>query len=110
METLIINTDAFQMTDEQFARFCADNRDLRIERDSKQNIYIMSPTYSETGNKNSEINFQLRAWNKKHKLGYTFDSSAGFTLPNKAMRSPDAAWIKKERWESLTAKQKKSFA
>ena len=39
-----------------------------------------------------------------------FYSSAGFTLPNGATRSPDAAWIKLERWNALTEKQKASFA
>jgi Uma2 family endonuclease len=39
-----------------------------------------------------------------------FDSSTGFKLPNGAERSPDASWVKKERWESLTAEQQAKFA
>ncbi len=42
--------------------------------------------------------------------GESFDSSAGFTLPNGATRSPDASWIKLERWNALTEEQKASFA
>ncbi|AGF51671.1 slr2092 [Synechocystis sp. PCC 6803] len=38
-----------------------------------------------------------------------FDSSGGFKLPNGADRSPDAAWLKRERWESLTPEQKQRF-
>lgn len=34
----------------------------------------------------------------------------GFTLPNGADRSPDASWVKKERWDALTPEQKESFA
>ena len=34
-------------------------------------------------------------------LGIGFDSSTGFTLPNGADRSPDAAWVKQERLEAL---------
>jgi len=44
------------------------------------------------------------------KLGYVFDSSTGFKLPNGAVRSPDASFILKARWEVLTEKQKNSFA
>ena len=39
-----------------------------------------------------------------------FDSSSGFTLPNGATRSPDAAWIQSEKWTALTAAQQASFA
>ena len=30
------------------------------------------------------------------KLGSVFDSSTGFILPNGAVRSPDAAWVRAE--------------
>ncbi len=33
-----------------------------------------------------------------------------FQLPNGAFRSPDAAWITLERWEALTAEQRKTFS
>jgi len=46
------------------------------------------PTGGETGDRNSEINYQLRAWNKQTKMGKCFDSSTGFVLPNGAKRSP----------------------
>ncbi len=39
-----------------------------------------------------------------------FESSAGFTLPNGAMRSPDAAFITQERWEAVSAEDRKGFA
>lgn len=38
-------------------------------------------------------------------LGIVFDSSTGFTLPNGAVRSPDATWVSNERWEALTESQ-----
>jgi len=38
-----------------------------------------------------------------------FDSSTGFKLPNAAFRSPDAAWIKLERWHTLSSAQKEKF-
>ena len=95
---LEIHCDSLQMTDEQFFQLCQDNRDLRFERNSNGDILIMPPTGGETNNKNSDINYQLYAWNRKNKLGVTLDSSGGFTLPNKADRSPDASWIPLEKW------------
>ena len=35
--------------------------------------------------------------------------SAGFTLPDKSVRSPDAAWLSKEKWERLSDAERKKF-
>ena len=42
-------------------------------------------------------------------LALMSDSSTGFKLPNGADRSPDAAWLKLERWDTLTSEQKARF-
>ena len=111
METYVINPRAFgEMTEDQFFQFCLDNSELRIERDSRGQIIIMPPTGSETGIPNSDIITELVNWNRKAKLGLCFDSSAGFTLPNQAVRSPDAAWITKERWAGIPEADRKKFA
>jgi Uma2 family endonuclease len=98
------------MSDEQFFAFCQLNRDVKIERNAQGEIIITSPTGSETGNWNSEFNGELGIWNRKHQLGKTFDSSAGFKLPNGATYGPDAAWIRLEKWNALTPDEKKKFA
>jgi Uma2 family endonuclease len=98
------------MTEEQFYEFCLANRDLRIERNSSGEVIVMPPAFSDTGNRNFNIAAQLWNWTERDGTGLGFDSSAGFTLPNGATRSPDAAWIKLVRWNELTEKQKASFA
>lgn len=42
-------------------------------------------------------------------MGKAFDSSTGFRLPNGATRSPDASWIRMERWNALIQEQRKKF-
>lgn len=106
----LITRSLGKFTEEEFLNFCMDNRHLRIEKDAEGNIIIMSPTYSETGFFNSNILFELTLWNKKSKVGYVFDSSTGFTLPNKAVRSPDASLVLKDKWEALPKSEKKKFA
>ena len=98
------------MTEEQFYEFCLANRDLRIERNSSGEVIVMPPAFSDTGNRNFNIAAQLWNWTEREGTGLGFDSSTGFTLPNGATRSPDAAWIKLARWNQLTEKQKASFA
>jgi len=98
------------LTDEQFWQLCQNNRDLRFERAATGELMIMPPTGSETGRRNVKLTTQLEIWNSQTNLGVVFDSSTGFKLPNGANRSPDAAWVAKERWEALTAEQQEKFA
>ena len=99
-----------QMTDEQFFEFCQINRNLRIERNKFGEISIMSPTGSETGNRELNIIGQLWAWSEKDGTGLAFSSSTGFKLSTGAERSPDAAWMKLERWNTLSPEQQQKFA
>ncbi|MBU7582672.1 MAG: Uma2 family endonuclease [Nostoc sp. TH1S01] len=101
---------SMQMTDEQFFDFCQINRDLRIECNQFGEISIMPPTGSETGNREFNIAGQLWVWSEQNGTGIAFSSSTGFTLSTGAKRSPDASWMKLERWNVLSAEQQQRFA
>jgi len=94
---------------EEFEQIVAVNKELRLELTAEGELVIMSPTGGETGNRNFDLLGQLWFWNSQNNLGKAFDSSTGFKLPNGATRSPDAAWIKLERWNVLTLQQRKKF-
>ena len=98
-----------KITQEQFSKLAAVNRDARLELTATGELIIMPPTGGNTGRQNIDLCFQLEAWNRKAKLGIVFDSSTAFHLTNGANRSPDAAWVKQSRWDSLSAKEKDSF-
>jgi Uma2 family endonuclease len=120
MTTLLIQTDNTPlsvnfpainyMNAAQFYEFCQANQDLRIERTAEGKVIVMPPSFSDTGNRNLKISQQLANWADQDGTGESFDSSAGFTLPSGATRSPDAAWIKLVTWNALTEEQKASFA
>ena len=97
------------VTPEQFDELCSKYSDLRLELTSTGELIVMPPTASETGAHNASLTYQLMAWTKKDGSGICFDSSTGFTLPNGAIRSPDASWIKCEKWELLTKEERKGF-
>ncbi|BAZ30829.1 hypothetical protein NIES4074_32960 [Cylindrospermum sp. NIES-4074] len=100
---------ALELTDEQFFQICQANRDLKFERSASGELIIMPPTGGETGNRNGRLNQQLFNWTDADGTGIAFDSSTCFKLPNGADRSPDASWIKLERWNALTEEQKEKF-
>lgn len=120
MTTLLIQTEnlplrvnfpaSAEMTAAEFYDFCQANRDLRIERLASGEVIVMPPAFSDTGNRNLKIAQQLANWADADGTGEAFDSSAGFTLPNGSTRSPDAAWIRLERWTTLTEVEQASFA
>src|SRR5260370_34157870 len=97
------------LSDEQLYEFSQINRDLRIERNARGELVIMPPTGGDTGERNVEITIQLGVWAKRDGSGATFDSSTGFRLPNGAIRSPDASWIKYPRLNQLSAEQRRGF-
>jgi Uma2 family endonuclease len=101
---------AIALTEDQFYEFCQLNRDFRIERNTVGELIIMPPTGSETDECNFNLVGQLWVWTKQDGTGVGFGSSGGFTLPNGAVRSPDAAWIKRTRWEAIPVELRKKFA
>ncbi len=100
----------YRFDDDFFFALCQANETLRLERDASGNIIFMPPTGSETGRYNANISGELWNWNRRTELGYIFDSSTGFMLPNSAVRSPDASWVAKERWDALTIDDRQGFA
>ena len=100
---------AIEMTEDLFTAFCAQNSDMRIELTAGGVLEIMPPTFSITGSRNISISSQLHVWSEMDGRGVTFDSSAGFTLPNNAIRSPDASWVLRSRLAALSDEDKNRF-
>ena len=106
--TIDLNS-VIELTDDQFFELCQKNKELTFERTHQGDLIIMTPTGGETSNSNAGLTAQLWVWNSQSNLGIAFDSSGGFKLPNGANRSPDASWVKRERWEALTPEERQKF-
>ncbi len=108
MEAITI-PKGFRVTPEQFDQLAHTEQLARMELTKDGELIIMSPTGGEAGEKNFNLYIDLGIWNRQTKLGKAFDSSTIFVLPNGARRSPDVSWIKNERWNALTLKEKQGF-
>ncbi len=98
-----------KLTDEDFERFCSQNPDFRIEMTSEGKMIVMLPVTPEGSNRNFKLTGRFASWVETDGTGVGFESSAGFTLPNGAKRSPDVSWMRKERWEGLSPQQRNEF-
>ena len=98
------------MTPEQFELICTEHSELRLELTSTGELIIMPPTGFQSSVRNANLTSQLVVWATNDGSGVCCDSSTIFALPNGARRSPDGAWIKREKLNNLTDEQKESFA
>jgi Uma2 family endonuclease len=106
---LIHMPTSYPLSSDHFYDLCRANPDLRIERNANGDLVFMAPTGGETGIYNAGLISRFVVWNEQTELGFVFDSSTGFHLPNGADRSPDVAWVERERWNRLTPEQREKF-
>ena len=100
---------AIAMTEEVFTAFCAQNRDMRIELTAEGVLEIMPPTKGDTGAKELDIATDLKIWARADGSGVAFGPTAGFMLPNRAIRAPDASWVLRSRLAALSDEDKNRF-
>ena len=85
------------LSETDFFRLCQDNPQLRLERTADQDIVIMPPAHPDSSEHGTEVSGQLWLWNRQHRLGHSYESSAGFKLPDGSLRAPDVTWLSNAR-------------
>lgn len=99
-----------KLTDDIFDTICRANPDLNFEQTAAGELVIVPPTGGTSGRKNLSLSTQFGNWVEQNlDLGEGFDSSTLFVLPNSAKRSPDASWVRRDRWDALTQKQQDGY-
>ena len=106
---VVLHGPLTRLTDDEFFDVCQHNPLLRLERNADHEIIFVPPAGAESSRKSNEVLFQLTLWNRQQQLGYVFESSAGFTLPDGSVRSPDASWVPKAAYDALTEQQRLCF-
>ena len=94
------------LDDDELLRFSADNPGWHIEREPDGSLSV-SPASYRNSIRAAEAVRQLFVWGGEH--GYAASAGGGITLPDKAVRAPDASWISFERWYALTEQQREKF-
>ena len=101
---------ALKLRDADFERIVRANPDWNFEQTAEGELVVVPPTGGTSGSKNLSLSKQFGNWVEENlDLGEGFDSSTLFILPSGAKRSPDVAWVSRERWNALTQKQQDGF-
>jgi Uma2 family endonuclease len=81
-----------------------------LELAADGSLICMTPTGSDTGARNGELFFQITTWARATGGWKAFDSSTGFRLADNSVLSPDASLVGLDRWQALSAEQRRGFA
>src|SRR2546429_490083 len=90
---LVFNLEKVGLTEEQFFQLCSDNRDLRMELTAEKELIIMPPVGLKSGWRENLLCTDLTIWARQDGTGIVCSPSTAYTLPNSAVRGPDASWI-----------------
>jgi Uma2 family endonuclease len=105
-----VEFESVWLTDGKFDQLRKDNPKARLELTADGELIALRPTGAKLGAGNLKLNRRLKSWSEKDGRGRAFDSSAGFTLPNGAKRSPEASWLPVERWDTLSDEEQQGYA
>jgi Uma2 family endonuclease len=98
-----------RLSPEQFAQVCEANPDAVLELAADGQLITMTPTGGETGRRNTRLLTRLQTWADLRGCWDVFDSSTGFRLADGSVLSPDAAVVRRERWQALSPEQRRTF-
>ncbi|MEL4896983.1 Uma2 family endonuclease [Crocosphaera sp. Alani8] len=85
------------ITDQELMELSSQNPQLRFERNADGTLVTMAPTGKISSNREAKACAYVFTWVQENDLGEVFSSSGGFKLPNGAVRSPDVAFVAKDR-------------
>ena len=98
-----------ELSADQLLELSSLNEGLRLELTAEGELIIMAPAGGESSRRNMKLAIRVGAWSESDGTGVAFDSSGGFIFPNGAIRSPDASWVERSRYEALTPEQREKF-
>lgn len=96
-------------TDDDLVRLSRLNPGYRFERSAAGEVVVSPPAGNESSRRSGKLYAQVERWSEAGGLGYTFESSAGFRMPDGSVLSPDVAWIARARYDALPLEERERF-
>jgi len=106
---VVLKFERIGLSEEQFFQLCCDNRDFRMELTARKELIIMSPVGLKSGYRENVLSTELTIWARKDGTGIVCSASTAYTLPNGAIRCPDASWIRRIRLDAFDKQELEKF-
>lgn len=100
---------ASPMSEDELLRFCSANKGYQIEREPDGSLVIDAPKGPFASFRIGNFIGEFAPWAKEDDGGGLVFINLGVVLPDGSMRSPDVAWLSRERWERLTHEEREQF-
>jgi len=95
-----------RFSDDEIEQLSRRNPNYAFERLPEGELLVSPPLGWQGGRDELRLGWRLAAWSDRAGGGgEAFGPSTGFTLPDGALLSPDAAWLDAERYAELQEKQ-----
>ena len=101
--------DLFSFNADTLFALCQANELFFIEQEANGDVLVKPLQRGLASSKNAALSTELVYWNRSENYGIAFGFMVGFVLPNNALRSPSAAWVRFDKWSALTPEQRKKF-
>ena len=95
-------------SDEEIVEISKRNPGFKFERSAAGEL-LVTPAGGEAGWQELELCRQLGDWARARGGGKAFSPSTGFRMPDGALFLPDASWVRRDRWEALTAQERRGL-
>jgi drug/metabolite transporter (DMT)-like permease/Uma2 family endonuclease len=82
---------------------------LLFERFADGTLLVTPPTGGVGGRRSMGLSKQVAVWGDTAGSAVTFGANAGFKFPDRALLSPDATYIRAERWHAIDAAEREKF-
>lgn len=102
-------SDVIRLNEHDLLKIGAANPDLRIEQNAVGRLEIMPPAGPSSSARCVRLITALENWNVRRGGGIVFESSAGFRLPNGALRAPGVSWLSEDKRDHLPPEQHARF-
>jgi Uma2 family endonuclease len=94
--------------DDHILELSKHNPGLQFERSAAGEL-IVTPTGGEGAWRDLALGYQLYRWAEADGSGIAFGPNAGFRMPDGSLLSPDASWVRRERWEAISPREREDF-
>lgn len=94
--------------DDEILELSKRNPAFQFERSAEGEL-IVTPTGGEGARRDLALGYQLYGWAEADGSGVAFGSAVGFRLADGSLLSPDASWVRRERWEAISPREREGF-